>query len=1010
MELTIVRGRIRISFSEDISKEKLDEIQERLRSCIGSAKVVANHPEFISCALSVQNFRKLKALGCKVADDLHTREVIRNFRTKLNLYEEESNRATRVKAGEQIYRGYQFKLPPFEHQKLGFQFLHSMKTPALLGDCGTGKGLPLSTKVLTPYGWIEIGSISLGDMVIARDGQAYPVKGIYDQGKQDIYNIIFSDGSNAVCDGAHLWAVKSFNDVARNKPWRTMSTVDLLNSNLKYGSRRQSRRWRIPMVCPPEFSTKLAIPPYILGVLLGDGDITSTTPRWTKEDLEIVDRVSSLLPPAMDIEVSTLSCKTRTKSWSIRKKDRSNKPNPITQELQRLKLFGCKSESKFIPHDYLYASSVDRIELLRGLLDTDGSNGSTIEFSSASKRLAEGVVFLVQSLGGTATMASKDTRYSYRGETRTGLTSWRVHLSMPSTIQPFHLERKKNKKKQLEPKRCIDSIEPCGRKETRCIRVGSPDNTFVIEQFVVTHNTFICLTFADSLIKAGEDWAFIVICPVNLIKHVWIEDAAKFSDLTVTSLREPTVVSVRAEDYDDKKDGDLSKKDRSALRASRRADPDWKKRAKRHAQARHRKILEKRFAQDSDMFVINPENLRTDSKEKRILSLCKRLLSEGKELCLIIDESSLMKSRTSRTAKAVKRIRSFCSRCIIMTGTPSPNGLLDLWSQFDILDGGMTLQPSFIDYRNDNCVEKVLRGVTWEKNGKTFNATKWMPVAGAPMRVYKTIEPRMIRFKLNECIDLPPIRFFVRPVMMTSEQQDLYQTMKERLFVEMDDESVTSKVIVSKLIKLREITGGFVRTDEGNDKPINKDAPKMLELDRLLEQSIDSKLGDDGPPLKAIVWAQYQWECKTLIDRYKKKYGARGLFGGISNKEKEVSLHRFKKMDSCRLLVCHPQSAGHGLTLTEANYAFYYSLSHNFEEFYQSFRRITRPGQKRSMTYYFLLSPGTIDEELLQAIREKKNLSDVVTDGRVEKDFLPTDKRHFTGQIELNLDLPSATL
>src|SRR5690606_1466161 len=141
--------------------------------------------------------------------------------------------------------------------------------------------------------------------------------------------------------------------------------------------------------------------------------------------------------------------------------------------------------------------------------------------------------------------------------------------------------------------------------------------------------------------------------------------------------------------------------------------PEWQKRARLRAQRRHSQLIEARFNQTADVYVVNPEGLRTDAKEKRVLELCKRLKASGKKLVLVIDESSKLKSRTSRTYKSLKRIRMHCSKCVIMTGTPSPNGLTDLWAQFDVLDGGKTLQPNFVDFRHDTCNEVVLRGVTW---------------------------------------------------------------------------------------------------------------------------------------------------------------------------------------------------------------------------------------------------------------------------------------------------------
>jgi len=506
--------------------------------------------------------------------------------------------------------------------------------------------------------------------------------------------------------------------------------------------------------------------------------------------------------------------------------------------------------------------------------------------------------------------------------------------------------------------------------------------------------TAIVLTFADSLLKAGERWIFLAVCPVNLIRHVWMDDAAKFSDLSTVNLRElPTGIST---------------KDWPA--GADRGDPLVRAVAAAAAKKRHAARLKERFDSDGDLYIINPENLRDAKKEKRVIDLCKRKIKEGDRICLIIDESSKLKNRTSRTYLSLSRIRAFCERCIIMTGTPSPNGVLDLWAQFSVLDRGKTLHPSFVDYRAEVAEEVALRGVSYAgRGGKQVPVTKWEQRPGAALRVYQTIEPRMIRFKTEDCIDLPPVRFITRDVAMNAEQAGVYEDMENMLFAELEGHAITARVAATKLIKLREVTGGFVRTDAGVDKPLGADSPKMVELDELLEQSIADKMGDVGPPSKALIWAQYQWECKTLVKRYAKAYGARGLFGGISSTNKDDAIAAFKQDPACRVLVCHPASAGHGLTLIEANYAFYYSMSYNFEEFYQSYRRMTRPGQKRRMTYYFLVSPGTIDEELIDAIRAKKDLSDLITDGQFSRQELLGKRGAGPTAMNIDWEVPVAT-
>ena len=496
--------------------------------------------------------------------------------------------------------------------------------------------------------------------------------------------------------------------------------------------------------------------------------------------------------------------------------------------------------------------------------------------------------------------------------------------------------------------------------------------------------TAAVLWFAHSLTKQGN-WTFLVFCPVNLIEHVWIEDAAKFlaDEFKVNSLRESSAPSIRVEDWPDGAD---------------RKDKEARKKAYTNAKRRHSKKLVERYTADADMFVINYENVRTDAKEKRITDLVKRRKNEGDNVCLILDESTRFKSRTSRTYKALKRIRAHCERCVIMTGTPSPNGLADLWSQFMVLDEGMTLGPSFTDYRHDTHYQFSF------KVGPSKNKTvvKWNPKAGSPRIVHAMINPRMIRFHTDDCVDLPPRRFLVRHIDMTKDQRSLYDDMEEYLFTEIDGEPVTARVAVTKLMKLREITGGFVINDYEEQVAIDKVTPKMAELDLLLEQALSPGLIPEGPPTKALVWAQYQWECNTLIARYEKAYGARGLFGGISQGKRDAAIRAFKGDPKCRVLICHPKSAGHGLTLTEASYAIYYSLSYDLEEFEQSFRRNARPGQERKQTYYFLVCPGTIDEELLSAIQRKKNLADVVTDGAPRRTHFVQHRESTPGEIQLD--------
>lgn len=483
-----------------------------------------------------------------------------------------------------------------------------------------------------------------------------------------------------------------------------------------------------------------------------------------------------------------------------------------------------------------------------------------------------------------------------------------------------------------------------------------------------TGKTAIVSWYAESL-KQREAVFFLVICPVNLIAGVWIREIAKYTNLTALSLRDTPAKRLLAADWQE---------------GMRRDDPDAIFKAKAASAKRHKNELKLHYDQDVDAYIANFELIAKKDKVERVLKLCKRRIASGNKMVLIVDESTRLKSSKSNTYKSAMKLRKLSDRCVIMTGTPSPNGVKDLWSQFNLLDGGMTLQPAQNDFMWDTHEEIVLRNVKTKGGG---SVKTWKQKRTAAREVHNLITPRTIRFRAEDVISLPGKTFNVREVDMNTEQQQAYEAMEKMLYAEVEGESVTARVSMVKLMKLREITGGFITNDSGDDMGLGKSSPKMVELDSLLEQSIADKLEDGGPPSKALIWANYRWECKSLVKRYQ-KYGAHGLFGGISKKAKDDAIERFKSDPDCRILVCHPASAGHGLTLVEANYSFYYSLSYNFEEFYQSYKRIVRPGQKRRMVFYFLVCPGTIDDVLLKVIRNKKDISDIITDGRISSDEL----------------------
>jgi SNF2 family DNA or RNA helicase len=418
--------------------------------------------------------------------------------------------------------------------------------------------------------------------------------------------------------------------------------------------------------------------------------------------------------------------------------------------------------------------------------------------------------------------------------------------------------------------------------------------------------------------QIGPDNPALVICPIGIIKHAWMADLKKFThNIDFGSIYEPSNYKT----------------------ASKRM---W------------------RLEAPHDVYV----------SSFSLVQIMEKQLRQKRFNVIIVDESTKIKNPQSKTYRSLKEVAWKAEYRYVMSGTPSPNGPLDLWSQFYFVDGGMTLEPSIVDFRHEH-----FKHITVNAQGAGF----WVPKSGCANSIHSMVDRRSVRFKASECLDLPEETFQIREVSMTGKQEKAYLDMAENMFTELEGgETSTARIPLSKLMKLREITGGFLITDGGDATAIGKN-PKIDELDNLLEQALDS--GDH----KAIVWVQYQWEARTLLERYRKNYKAVGLYGEISQKQKDKNITSFMDDSKCRLLIAHPQSAGHGLTLTVASYSVYYSLSHNFEEFYQSSKRIHRSGQKKPCFYYFLVAMNSVDEALVTCIQDKKNMQDLLIDGHADQ-------------------------
>jgi phosphate starvation-inducible PhoH-like protein len=378
-----------------------------------------------------------------------------------------------------------------------------------------GRAQPLDAKVMTLDGWREIGSLQVGDQVMGSDGWPTKVTGVFPQGNKDVYRVTMTDGSSTRCCDEHLWSVRTPSDKRRGKS-RVLETREMREKLRTF----HQHTYEVPMLRFPAMWGPRSVPmePYALGLMLGDGCMTgSTGPSFATGDEPLARSLEVGLGSRMEL-VHKGGPDYRIKNLDYQP-GRST-PHPVTVTLRELGLLGTRSNTKFVPEIYLWNCTEVRLAVLQGLLDTDGGpvtqKGRTcrIQYTTTSAQLRDDVVFLVRSLGGVAYWRTRAAAGRTPGNARGRDVEHRqdafvLEIRLPEDVKPFRLARKAAIYAELgagRPQRYIDSIELEGSAETVCISVDAPDQLYVTDDFIVTHNTlqgsFIILDEAQNTTPA----------------------------------------------------------------------------------------------------------------------------------------------------------------------------------------------------------------------------------------------------------------------------------------------------------------------------------------------------------------------------------------------------------------------------------------------------------------------------------------------------------------------------
>lgn len=394
---------------------------------------------------------------------------------------------------------------------------------------GYGTALRNDTRVLTDSGFKRIDSLVMSDKIYGYDGKLHNLTGIFPQvGKHKMYMIVFNDNTTCVCDENHLWTYQTSRNRQRNDSKHIFYTKNLRyiinNVPLSCENKNGYKRWNIyiPMCKPIQFKHKdVKIDPYILGLLLGDGCIIDDSPEFTNSEKDLVDSLRAWCLSS-DLKLNE-RCAGSYRIVAKSSSDKYSGCNFVINELRSLCLWGKWAKEKFIPDLYLYNDVETRLGVLQGLIDTDGevTENAQYFYSSISLQLCENVKFLVESLGGNAVFVNEE-RYS-----STGNRFYRLTIKMPENIIPFRSDKHKSHyvPSYVYSRRVIKNIIPLEQSDyCTCISIDSSDGLFIIDNFIVTHNS----TYRMAWFKANY---FLEFCCSNLNSVIGdLEKSAKFLD------------------------------------------------------------------------------------------------------------------------------------------------------------------------------------------------------------------------------------------------------------------------------------------------------------------------------------------------------------------------------------------------------------------------------------------------------------------------------------------------
>ena len=868
-----------------------------------------------------------------------------------------------------------------QHQEDGIKFLVGNKKCVLADQMGLGKMEPVSSIIPTPNGYKRMGDIQIGDKVFGSDGKPCDVLNVFPHKNKEIYEVTFSDGTKCECGLDHLWIVRTANNVRRNQGWQVKSLKEMIKTGFEWSngkSNYHSYKYEIPVTNAVEYQERQHyIHPYVLGMCIGDGNLCNGSVSISIPDFEkeSVKNISERLNEEYKLNEDRSTNCPRYRIVHI--KNKIGYPNRYIREIKRLNL-NVHGNYKFIPEEYKFDSIENRIELLKGLMDSDGSirNGNKIGYYTNSEKLANDVAELVFSLGGIARVHSYHRKKNEKEVVE-------YHVMIQIKFNPFRLTRKAEKYNPTFKKYCVKKIVSAKyvrNEDAKCIEVNSYDNSYLTSnRYIVTHNTIQAIV---SSLESG--CKKILVITTASLKSTWKREVSLFE-------KPEDIVVIKGSKWDGST-GKFTIINYDIVQNYYEIpyENEYKIEEIQGKNGEVEKLKVPVMIKDKKTGKMVNKQVKSNKKNDIKKALLNSPLFTSNFDCVIIDEAQKLSNNTSNRYKVIYDFlrKSDIKYVFLLTGTPLTNTPMNLYYILRLIDADVTKDYEY--YINTYCDgKKLYKPGEWKKwlaKYEYAHGTSWYSMGDEERKdAVKYIDENADSVIIPQgSTNLNELREKIKHVYIRRLSSDIPGMVNKSLDTRYYDLDERQKEEYDRL------WDEYVEAQEENGDNTNEEYRQLVE-GTLVRQFLAREMVpntielandyiEDGE--KVIIACNFTSE----INAFKEYYGKQAVVydGKMTPKQKDKSEKEFMENPKIKVFIGQIESAGVGLTLTASHIMIFNSYSWLETSNRQMQDRIYRITQKEDALCIYQLFTDSISQDMFEKVLRKGLVMDETI--KAEKD------------------------